>query len=60
MRAVKVNDTVDRQAHLLLDQLIDVDMYGAVRVIVLFSEPIEEVKAILERAFQQDLRLMFN
>ncbi|NUN66764.1 hypothetical protein HCU40_18860 (plasmid) [Pseudanabaena biceps] len=60
MRAVKVNGTVDRQEPLLLDQPIDVDMCGAVRVIVLFLEPIEEVKAILERALQQDLRLMFN
>jgi hypothetical protein len=65
MRAVEVNGTVDLQGHLLLDQPIDVDMCGAVRVIVLFSEPIEEleddpddtpieeVKASLKRAFQQ-------
>lgn len=65
MRAVEVSGTVDRQGHLLLDQPIDVDISSRVRVIVLFSEsvqdleddpddtPIEEVKASLRRAFQQ-------
>ena len=63
MRAVEVTGTVDRQGHLLLDQPFDVDISGRVRVIVLFSEPIqendpddtpiEEVKASLKRAFQQ-------
>ncbi len=65
MRAVEVTGTVDRQGHLLLDQPIDVDISSRVRVIVLFSEsiqeleddpddtPIEEVKASLKRAFQQ-------
>ncbi len=65
MRAVEVSGTVDRQGHLLLDHPFDVDVSGRVRVIVLFSEPvqelendpddtpIEEVKASLKRAFQQ-------
>jgi hypothetical protein len=65
MRAVEATGTIDRQGHLLLDQLFDVDISGRVRVIVLFSElvqeleddpddtPIEEVKASLKRAFQQ-------
>jgi hypothetical protein len=65
MRAVEVTGTVDRQGHLLLDHPIDVDISSRVRVIVLFSEPIqeleddpddtpiEEVKASLKRAFQQ-------
>ena len=65
MRAVEVLGTVDRQGHLLLDHPFDVDISGRVRVIVLFSEsvqeleddpddtPIEEVKASLKRAFQQ-------
>jgi len=63
MRAVEVTGTVDRQGHLLLDQPFDVDISGRVRVIVLFSDPIqendpddtsiEEVKASLKRAFQQ-------
>jgi hypothetical protein len=63
MRAVEVSGTVDRQGHLLLDHPFDVDISGRVRVIVLFSDPvqendpddtpIEEVKASLKRAFQQ-------
>ena len=65
MRALEVSGTVDRQGHLLLDHPFDVDISGRVRVIVLFSEPvqelendpddtpIEEVKARLKRAFQQ-------
>ena len=65
MRAVEVSGTVDLQGHLLLDHPFDVDVSGRVRVIVLFSEPvqelendpddtpIEEVKASLKRAFQQ-------
>jgi hypothetical protein len=65
MRAVEVSGTVDRQGHLFLDQPIDVSISSRVRVIVLFSEPlqelvddpddtpIEEVKASLKRAFQQ-------
>jgi hypothetical protein len=65
MRAVEVTGTVDHQGHLFLDQPIDVDISSRVRVIVLFSEPIqeleddpddtpiEEVKASLKRAFQQ-------
>ncbi len=63
MRAVEVTGTVDRQGHLLLDEPFDVDISGRVRVIVLFSDPIqendpddtsiEEVKASLKRAFQQ-------
>ncbi|NUN66025.1 hypothetical protein HCU40_14985 [Pseudanabaena biceps] len=65
MRAVEVTGTIDRQGHLLLDQPFDVDISSRVRVIVLFSEPIEnteidpddtpieEVKASLKRAFQQ-------
>ncbi len=65
MRAVEVSGTVDRHGHLLLDHPIDVDISSRVRVIVLFSEPIqeleddpddtpiEEVKASLKRAFQQ-------
>ncbi len=65
MRAVEVTGTIDRQGHLLLDQPIDIDISGRVRVIVLFSDPIqdlendpddtpiEEVKASLKRAFQQ-------
>lgn len=65
MRAVEVTGTIDRQGHLLLDKPFDVDISSRVRVIVLFSEPtenleidpddapIEEVKASLKRAFQQ-------
>ena len=65
MRAVEATGTIDREGHLLLDQPFDVDISGRVRVIVLFSEPvqelendpddtpIEEVKASLKRAFQQ-------
>jgi hypothetical protein len=65
MRALEVSGTVDRQGHLLLDHPFDVDISGRVRVIVLFSDPvqeleddpddtpIEEVKASLKRAFQQ-------
>jgi hypothetical protein len=63
MRALELSGTIDRQGHLLLDQPFDVDISGRVRVIVLFSDsvqendpddtPIEEVKASLKRAFQQ-------
>ena len=65
MRAVEVLGTVDREGHLLLDQPFGEDISSRVRVIVLFSEPvqeleddpddtpIEEVKASLKRAFQQ-------
>ncbi|MEA5488978.1 MULTISPECIES: hypothetical protein [Pseudanabaena] len=65
MRAVEATGTIDREGHLLLDHPFDVDIAGRVRVIVLFSEPdqeleddpddtpIEEVKASLKRAFQQ-------
>ena len=65
MRAVEVTGTIDRKGHLLLDQPFDEDISSRVRVIVLFSEPvqqleddpddtpIEEVKASLKRAFQQ-------
>ncbi|MFN4860169.1 MAG: hypothetical protein ACK48A_11845 [Pseudanabaena sp.] len=65
MRAVEVTGTIDREGHLLLDQPFEEDISSRVRVIVLFSEsvqeleddpddtPIEEVKASLKRAFQQ-------
>jgi len=65
MRAVEVTGTIDRKGHLLLDQPFGEDIASRVRVIVLFSEPvqeleddpddtpIEEVKASLKRAFQQ-------
>jgi len=65
MRAVEVTGTIDREGHLLLDQPFGEDIASRVRVIVLFSEPvqeleddpddtpIEEVKASLKRAFQQ-------
>jgi len=65
MRAVEVTGTIDREGHLLLDQPFEEDISSRVRVIVLFSEPvqeleddpddtpIEEVKAGLKRAFQQ-------
>jgi hypothetical protein len=65
MRALEVTGTIDREGHLLLDHPFDVDISSRVRVIVLFSEPvqeldddpddtpIEEVKASLKRAFQQ-------
>jgi len=65
MRAVEVSGTVDREGHLLLDQPFGEDISSRVHVIVLFSEPvqeleddpddtpIEEVKASLKRAFQQ-------
>ncbi|MBD2177440.1 hypothetical protein H6F42_11005 [Pseudanabaena sp. FACHB-1998] len=63
MRALEVSGTVDREGHLLLDHPFDGNISGRVRVIVLFSEPvqesdpddtpIEEVKASLKRAFQQ-------
>ncbi|MFN9239644.1 MAG: hypothetical protein ACK6DE_07050 [Pseudanabaena sp.] len=65
MRAVEATGTIDREGHLLLDQPFGEDIASRVRVIVLFSEPvqeleddpddtpIEEVKASLKRAFQQ-------
>jgi len=63
MKAVEVTGTIDHQGHLWLDQPFDVELSGPVRVIVLFSEsieendpddtPIDEVKASLKRAFQQ-------
>lgn len=65
MRAVEVTGTIDLEGHLLLDQPFEEDISSRVRVIVLFSEPvqeleddpddtpIEEVKASLKRAFQQ-------
>ena len=65
MRAVEATGTIDREGHLLLDQPLGEDIASRVRVIVLFSEPvqeleddpddtpIEEVKASLKRAFQQ-------
>ncbi len=65
MRAVEVTGTIDREGHLLLDQPFEEDISSRVRVIVLFSDPvqeleddpddtpIEEVKASLKRAFQQ-------
>jgi hypothetical protein len=63
MRAVEATGTIDRD--LLLDQPFGEDISSRVRVIVLFSEPvqeleddpddtpIEEVKASLKRAFLQ-------
>ena len=65
MRAVEATGTIDREGHLLLDQPFGEDISCRVRVIVLFSEPVqeleddpddtpvEEVKASLKRAFQQ-------
>lgn len=65
MRAVEATGIIDREGHLLLDQPFGEDIASRVRVIVLFSEPvqeldddpddtpIEEVKASLKRAFQQ-------
>jgi hypothetical protein len=65
MRAVEATGTIDSEGHLLLDQPFGEDIASRVRVIVLFSEPvqeleddpddtpIEEVKASLKRAFQQ-------
>ena len=65
MRAVEATGTIDREGHLLLDHPFGEDIASRVRVIVLFSEPvqdleydpddtpIEEVKASLKRAFQQ-------
>ena len=65
MRAVEVTGTIDRQGHLLLDRPFEQHISSRVRVIVLFSEPsenletdpddtpIEEIKASLKTAFQQ-------
>ena len=65
MRAVEVMGTIDSKGNLLLDQPFDGDISSRVRVIVLFSEPVQEleddpddtpikeVKASLKRAFQQ-------
>ncbi|MEI6429148.1 MAG: hypothetical protein WCO45_12310 [Pseudanabaena sp. ELA607] len=62
---MEVTGTIDGEGHLLLDQPFGEDISSRVRVIVLFSEPvqeleddpddtpIEEVKASLKRAFQQ-------
>ena len=70
MRAVEVTGTIDLEGHLLLDQPFEEDISSRVRVIVLFSEPvqeleddpddtpIEEVKASLKRAFQQAYELV--
>jgi hypothetical protein len=65
MKAVELKGRVDEQGNLSLDEPISGTLYGAVRVIVLFSEdqeepeidpddtPLEEVKASLKRALQE-------
>ncbi len=65
MRAVEVTGTIDEKGQLSLDSPIDVEAPSQVRVILLFTEPtdelendpddtpIEEIKASLSRALQQ-------
>jgi hypothetical protein len=44
MRAVEATGTIDREGHLLLDQPFGEDISSRVRVIVLFSEPVQELE----------------
>ena len=65
MRAVEVTGTIDEKGQLSLDESIEVETPSRVRVIVLFTEPtdeldndpddtsIESIKASLRRALQQ-------
>ena len=65
MRAIEVTGIIDEQGQLVLDKPICVTSISPVRIIVLFSEPtdelesdpddtnIESVKASLRRALQQ-------
>jgi hypothetical protein len=65
MKAVEVTGSIDEKGQLLLDQPINVEIPGRVRVIVLFNEPtdelendpddtpLESVKASLRKALQQ-------
>jgi len=65
MRAVEVTGTIDEKGQLSLDESIEVETPSRVRVIVLFTEPTDEldndpddtsiksIKASLRRALQQ-------
>ncbi|RUT05588.1 hypothetical protein DSM106972_035950 [Dulcicalothrix desertica PCC 7102] len=63
MKAVEVTGSIDKNGNLILDEPILAEEHSnRVRVIVLFTDqeeidpddtPIEEVKAILRRGFQQ-------
>ncbi|HLP90776.1 MAG TPA: hypothetical protein VK184_19620 [Nostocaceae cyanobacterium] len=65
MKAIELTGSIDEQGQLLLDQPIKLEVSGKVRVIVLYTEPteeleddsddtpIEEIKASLKRALQE-------
>jgi hypothetical protein len=65
MRAVEVTGVVDEQGNLSLSEPVPLIVQGAVRVIILYSEqveeseqdpddtPVEDIKASLRRALQQ-------
>ena len=65
MKAVEVTGSIDEKGQLFLDEPIEVETPSKVRVIVLFTEPndeleddpddtpIEEIKASLRRALQE-------
>ena len=65
MKAVEVTGNIDEKGQLFLDEPIEVETPSRVRVIVLFTEPtdeleddpddtpIEEIKASLRRALQE-------
>ncbi|AFZ11858.1 hypothetical protein Cri9333_0943 [Crinalium epipsammum PCC 9333] len=65
MKAVEVTGNIDEKGQLFLDEPIEVETPSKVRVIVLFTEPndqlesdpddtpIEEIKASLRRALQE-------
>lgn len=65
MKAVEVTGNIDEKGQLFLDEPIEVENPSKVRVIVLFTEPtdeleddpddtpIEEIKASLRRALQE-------
>ncbi|HBL10406.1 MAG TPA: hypothetical protein DD379_03155 [Cyanobacteria bacterium UBA11162] len=65
MRAVEVTGRIDEKGQLILDKPIEITPISSVRIIILFSEPtdelesdpdetdIESIKASLRRALQQ-------
>lgn len=65
MKAIEVTGNIDEKGELFLDQPLNVEIPGKVRVIILFNEPtdelendnddtpIEEIKASLKRAVQE-------
>ncbi|MFM6091962.1 MAG: hypothetical protein ACKPBH_01805 [Dolichospermum sp.] len=65
MKAIEVTGNIDEKGALFLDEPLNVEISGKVRVIILFPEPtdnlendhddtpIEEIKASLKRAVQE-------